>query len=602
VTDPRGAVRLALADFPSDPETEGRRLRGLAESGWEAFAPEAEAVIESGEDTPVIRYLLALFASKGCLAAYLGRLIQSRREIGRRTARLAIRIDPDLDKTLALAILNSHKNDASAPTQSALLEVLAETDRAENLLDSEDPKVRSKTAILVGRAARAQSWARTLREDPDPRVRADAVESLWDQGGAFAAVCYDIGLQDSHHRVLANSLVGLYLVGDCRSIALLAQTATHPDRSFRAAAVWAMGETRDARFVPFLWKLRRDPDNSLARLASTACERILSTQAAADRTPVVIHSLGAHLAPGLAVEARCVVLDENRVPVDLRETDWRPKSGNQPIWRYSVRQLYGLPRLAIICLLPRSSAPQDSRPPLFAAALREGFRSKRHLDTLAVAHYAESSLASCKGSQETHAPDPNHSLSLSPDLRLAVRDAASPPATTSLEPNPLSVAAAALDILRYSPGARHIIFLADQLHPSHCDRALADSLAQSAASAGVSVHLLGTPNLAPELRSTLLSLAIRTGGFNLTLDSIDSLGFALLLLSSAFTRYYELSLPELTSIDRLDLEIMSQSHSGRAQWTVDRETRLADPAPGIHWDREIPPPSPCASPTPASAL
>ncbi len=192
---------------------------------------EAEVVLESGEDTAVVRFLLALFACNGCLAPYLGRLIQSRREIGRRTARLAIRIDPDLDKTLAQAILTSQKNDSSAP-QTALLEVLAETDRAENLLPgfrnpraSDDPKVRSKTALLVGRAARAQSWAKTLREDPNPRVRADAIESLWDQGGAFAAVCYDIGLQDSHHRVLANSLVGLYRLGDSRSIALLAQTA-----------------------------------------------------------------------------------------------------------------------------------------------------------------------------------------------------------------------------------------------------------------------------------------------------------------------------------------------------------------------------------------
>jgi hypothetical protein len=203
---------------------------------------------------------------------------------------------------------------------------------------------------------------------------------------------------------------------------------------------------------------------------------------------------------------------------------------------------------------------------------------------------------------ETHAPDPNRSLALSPDLRLAVRDAASSPSASSLNPNPLSVAAAALDTLRHSPGARHIILVADELHRSHFDRALADSLARSAVSAAVSVHFLCTPNLAPEIRSALLSVAIQTGGFNLTLDSIDSLGFALPLLSSAFARYYELSLPGVTSLDRLDLEIMSRTHSGRAQWTIDREIRLGDPAPGIHWDREIPPPSSCASPSPAVAL
>jgi hypothetical protein len=622
----------------------------LAGCSWDAFAAEAEAVIEAGEDSLTVRYLLALYASNGMLVSYLARLMRARREVGRRTTRLAAKVDPDLDRNLARAVLGVQKGEDGVSGQTALLEVLAESDRAEQMLplldrlrESEDPRVRSKMALLVGRAARAQSWLRLLREDPDPRVRANAIESLWNHGGAFAAICYDLGVKDENQRVAANSMVGLHRLGDPRSISLLAEMAQHPDQAFRTSAAWAMGETRDGRFVPLLWKLRRGDDPALASLAAAACEKILLAQAAATRTPVVIHPLGTHLAPDGSIESRAVVLDEKRAAVGLREIDWRPKLGNQTVWRYSVRQVDGLPRLAAAILFPHSGAglqnPSDSHGSLFSEALREGFRSKRGNDALAVAFYAErrphggsaadawrkpstkaggaadefssathgtitlgiftdrghvgqpgQSAATCAADTPerlVQGADVQRALSLTADLRLAVRTAHPPPGS-SLETGPIPAAMNALVCLRPFLGAKHLIIVADQLDTALWSDSEAQQVVSQAIASGISCHALCTQSLDPGIRTGLFATAIRTGGFNMLLEGLDALQSALPILASAFTRYYELRLQPEGIPDRLELEVASPERTGRAQVVIDRELRIGDPTPDIHWERESP--------------
>lgn len=638
MTDPRGEVRLALADFLSDPQTHGRNLRKLADSDWDTFAGQAEPVIEAGEDCLKVRYLLAIYSSRSMLVPYLARLMAAKRDVGRRVTRLAARIDPELDRSVARAVLGVEKGEGGAQAQTALLEVLAESDRLEQIIptldplrESGDPKVRSKMALLVGRAARAQSWIKLLREDPDARVRANAIESLWSQGGAFAAVCYELGIRDEHQRVVANSLVGMYLLGDPRSISLLAGMAEHPEKTFRGSAAWAMGETRDGRFVPVLWRMRRGGDPELAEIAASSCEKILLAQATSTRTAVEIHPLGAYRAPDGSIQCQCVVLGEGRTPVSLREIDWRPKVNRLTVWRYSVRQVEGLPRqgIALVFPIPGSGAPAspDGSVAAFAAALREGFRSKRGSDALSVAFYSEQKPAGRNARSPGESLPPGHEgparsgrehgpialdifsdrpsgnadasiqasrgearkqIALTADLRLAVYQAQSPPRAAELEPGLLPAVTKVLDGLRGFLGGRHLVIVADRLDSSLWGEAESRQLMQEATASCIACHVLYTPALAGEVRAWMVEAAVRTGGFRMQLTGLSGLESALPVFASAVARHYSLVLHGATVAEPVDFEIASPSYSGHARLTVDPVVAVGDLAPDINWERASP--------------
>jgi hypothetical protein len=582
VTDLRGEVRQALTSFLDDPQTQGGRLRSLAESSWESLSSEAEAAIECGEDTALVRFLLTLFAERGHLPAYLARLMQERREIGRRTARLAARIIPGFDRQLARSVLECQKAVEGSPA-AALLEVLEALDDQDS---ADEQGVRSKAASWVAKAARAQSWLKVIRGEPDPRLRADAVESLWEQGGALAAVCYEEAMRDPHHRVFANALLGLYRLGDPGCLVHLARALEHPDRAFRAAAVWAMGESRDGRFVPLLWKLRRGSDQSMAAKSAQSCEKILLAQAAAEREPVLLYSLGAFLQSG-ATKVRCLVLDRDRNHVQLRATDWRIRAGSQPVWQFSVRLTEGLPRLAAFLVLPRPAAGEDHRAEAFSAGIREGFRSKRSQDVLGILHYLETAESAAVRSAAAEQQLP---AQLSPDVRLAIRSAASPPEPSSVHEGPASAMTASFSGLKQFKGARHVIVVLDAIQAAFSSLTEIENLSQAALRAGVQCHAVFLSAISSQQRSLLASLASETGGFSLALDSWNSLPSALSMLAAAVNRHYELTLAGVEAIDRFDVEIASQRYSGRAQWTVDKPEIQRAASTDIHWERESSPP------------
>jgi len=51
-------------------------------------------------------------------------------------------------------------------------------------------RIRSKVALVIGRVSHNGKWAESRLADPDARVRANAVESMWDVDTAEArALC-----------------------------------------------------------------------------------------------------------------------------------------------------------------------------------------------------------------------------------------------------------------------------------------------------------------------------------------------------------------------------------------------------------------------------
>jgi hypothetical protein len=142
---------------------------------------------------------------------------------------------------------------------SRLLEIVSELGLASNLLSIKtpllahpDPRVRSKSVLLIGRELKSADWVMRRMVDSDQRVRANAIESAWGVQSSEMQRVFERATRSANNRVAANGLVGLYLQNDISSISRLFEMAEHPDLLFRRSARWAMGETRDARFLPFL--------------------------------------------------------------------------------------------------------------------------------------------------------------------------------------------------------------------------------------------------------------------------------------------------------------------------------------------------------------
>jgi hypothetical protein len=130
------------------------------------------------------------------------------------------------------------------------------------LLRHPDVHVRSKAALLYARASRNPEWVRKMLAEPDARVRANAVEGLWETKSPFCAALFREAALDPDHRVAANALIGLHRCGEADGVVTdFVENMVHNTNPLaRAAAAFAVGQIADANCAPILEGLLRDSD------------------------------------------------------------------------------------------------------------------------------------------------------------------------------------------------------------------------------------------------------------------------------------------------------------------------------------------------------
>ena len=165
---------------------------------------------------------------------------------------------------------------SAAGASSKLLPVIAA------FVHHADAHVRSKAALLMGRASHTLAWVENSLQDPNDRVRANAVESIWRVALPCALPLLQRALVDPSNRVAANAAVGLYLLGDSAGTETLERMANHQDPAFRASAAWAMGMLGDAAFMATALRLRNDQDPKVRHLALRCLARLRSRSTPAE--------------------------------------------------------------------------------------------------------------------------------------------------------------------------------------------------------------------------------------------------------------------------------------------------------------------------------
>jgi hypothetical protein len=136
-----------------------------------------------------------------------------------------------------------------------VLEILSKAVDAEHLegiltLLSEhpDPRLRSKVAMLAGSILRQQPKCVALLRDADPRVRANAIASLWGRRDPESIQAFKEASLDNYHRVIANGLYGLYQAGEISAVRGILKLIRDADPDRQLAGSWLVGQTADPRF------------------------------------------------------------------------------------------------------------------------------------------------------------------------------------------------------------------------------------------------------------------------------------------------------------------------------------------------------------------
>src|ERR1035437_10930718 len=96
--------------------------------------------------------------------------------------------------------------------------------------------------------------------ESDPRVRANAIESLWGVDSPEARTLLNFAANDANTRVVGNALLGLYYLGESSVLADVVKLAAHDSALSRSSAAWVMGVAGDPRFAETLRRMISDPD------------------------------------------------------------------------------------------------------------------------------------------------------------------------------------------------------------------------------------------------------------------------------------------------------------------------------------------------------
>ena len=246
--------------FPTDPGGTARALREYANWDKEALFQAALPILRGAEWNDGIRYLIDLLVRSGVLPDRMCDPTMFSRSESVNLLRILMRQDPMTDLELVKSVF---ENGCGSPEAEAaglrLLEAMAEVSSGARilmasapLLSHANPRIRSKAALLVGRRSRDPTWIARIQDEPDGRVRANVVESLWGVVFEGAREVMLGAARDKHTRTAGNGMVGLHRLGDVGCVALMAEGAASEDAGKRASSVWAMGETGDPRFLKCL--------------------------------------------------------------------------------------------------------------------------------------------------------------------------------------------------------------------------------------------------------------------------------------------------------------------------------------------------------------
>ncbi len=275
-------LRTLATNFGSNSVAAAKAIREIYVLDPVGFTRGAEEVLRAGADLPGEAYLMAILVAESDWLRTVCNPDKYTLEQSLDLVRRARKLDPCTEVKLAkmLSVLQ-FTNPEEGRFATRVLDIVSRSPDPTTALPalrqlSQCPNahVRSKAALLIGRIIRNPQWADQGSSENDPRVSANAIESLWGMDSRAAREAFFRAARDKYHRVAGNGIIGLYLMGDPSSIPFLFHLSRSEQPLSRATAAWAMGHLEDPRFLPALARLMEDADAVTRKGAFKAMARV----------------------------------------------------------------------------------------------------------------------------------------------------------------------------------------------------------------------------------------------------------------------------------------------------------------------------------------
>ncbi len=280
-----------VAGFDSNSKEARRAMRKLLAHDTHRFFCSACRILKDGVESPGREYLMKLLLEGDLLLVCLADPALFSLETALELAKVLVRLDPLLDFKLMQLLFRGEAETGDVDAEQALrvLDLVAALPRHNRilplllkLLRLPNPVLRSRAVLLFCQVSKNTQWVEQRLADEDPDVRASAVEGLWGTDTPGARAILREAARDMHYRVVANALVGIYLLDGPSVIDQLEEMARHPGPSFRAAAALAMGHSLDEHFVPLLNAMVKDTS---ADVRSAALKGLVAIRRKASQPP-----------------------------------------------------------------------------------------------------------------------------------------------------------------------------------------------------------------------------------------------------------------------------------------------------------------------------
>ena len=275
----------ALVEAFSEKDPAGKQsLVQLLTSDAQAFCAASIKVLANVKDSAGARFLMYLLTKEKLLTAglldagvcSLKDAISATRSIDE----MGSRLQPALEMALSRALQGRATPESSTQVMRILelLGVIATQNCwpsfQSELMAHPDGAVRSKAALLIGRGLKNRAWISRRLMDKDARVQANAVEALWGMDAEEARPVLTTALLSRYHRVAANAALGLYRFSDLKAVRALMEMAGRTDPPSQVSGLWAMAETEDPRFIPFLTEKFKTSQGKVKLAVTRALSRI----------------------------------------------------------------------------------------------------------------------------------------------------------------------------------------------------------------------------------------------------------------------------------------------------------------------------------------
>jgi HEAT repeat protein len=254
-------AKAVQAYSEKDPASK-RLLEQFCAADAAKFFAAGMRVVVAAEPSEGSRYLLHLLAKDKRLTNWLLDPRACTTKESTIVARAAADARVQVGQSFEMALTKALQNQASTANSDRIMRVLylLEAIGSQNCWNSfqvelmayPDKIVRSKAALLIGHSRKNAGWIARRLLDRDPRVQANAVETLWGLDAAEAKPHLLEAVKSKHNRVFGNAALGLYRLGEPSIIRTLLEATQHTDPMFQLSALWAIGQTQDPRFLAAL--------------------------------------------------------------------------------------------------------------------------------------------------------------------------------------------------------------------------------------------------------------------------------------------------------------------------------------------------------------